>query len=159
MKNKKTTQQCRSLSHIKTTTLSFKKNWEPRYREIDASVSVPSRHIPRYGLTVSKDPCGMEDYYLDTSGRELQIGQKEGYSRRKVSAREKKPLTSSSFLLDTACSELLFGLPPAPTPASPAPDLTVFHWVSKYQSASVPQRSVILYPWLRFIPSRRDHSL
>lgn len=88
----------------------------------------------------------MEDYYLDTSGRELQIGQKEGYSRRKVSAREKKPLTSSSFLLDTACSELLFGLPPAPTPASPAPDLTVFHWVSKYQSASVPQWSVIFIP-------------
>lgn len=39
-----------------------------------------------------------------------------------------------------------------PPGASPAPDLTVFHWVSQVSVCHTPLRGVVLYPWLCFTP-------
>lgn len=36
--------------------------------------------------------------------------------------------------------------------ASPAPDLTVFHWVSQVSVCHSPPRGVVFYPWLCFTP-------
>lgn len=49
---------------------------------------------------------------------------------RKVSAGEMQLTSFCLFLQDTTCSELLLGLLHPPQ-ASPASNLTVFHWMSK----------------------------
>lgn len=70
--------------------------------------------------------------------------QKRGCNGRKVSAGEKQPLTGCSFLLDTACSELLLGL--LGPPLELAPPLTSQSSIGcpKYRSATVPQGGVVL---------------
>ena len=88
------------------------------------------------------DPIGgrITSWTLHGEGYRLAgSGQKEGCSGRKVSAGEKQPLTGCSFLLDTACSELLLGLLGAPT-LELAPPLTSQSSIGcpKYQSATVP---------------------
>lgn len=92
---------------------------------------------------MSTDPIGggITSWTLHGEGYRLAgSGQKEGCSGRKVSAGEKQPLTGCSFLLDTACSELLLGLLGTPT-LELAPPLTSQSSIGcpKYQSATVLQ--------------------